>query len=206
MLKKILPLLIALLVTPNFCIAETILTPQSIENEVIHIEKPNQAYTLLNGIRKDRNTIYNVLNLTPAQKCKTREIEKERFEEITPLINQLLVKKKELKTLKSENANKIQIYTLEKEINSLIKQIKHISNKHDKNFEKLLTKEQKNKYNMVQKLRRDDFKKLDKIDKFGEKNSDLRPFGYDINQAEYLENLNNENKLKTKCKNFFKRK
>ena len=31
---------------------------------------------MLNGIRKDRNTIYNVLNLTPSQICKTREIEK----------------------------------------------------------------------------------------------------------------------------------
>ena len=65
MLKKVLPLCVIAIMTSNVCSAEMIMPARSIENEIIQVEKPNQAYSMLNQIRKDRNTIYNVLNLTP---------------------------------------------------------------------------------------------------------------------------------------------
>ena len=84
----------------------------------------------------------------------------------------------------------------ERKINILSKQIKKISEKHDKCFEKLLTGEQKSKYRMIQKLRREDYKKLDKIEIRGRKQSDLRPFGCNINQAEYSQKIKHRKKTK----------
>ena len=190
----------------NICHADVIIPADGLETDVIRIEKPNQAYTLLNGIRKDRNTIYNVLNLTPIQICKTREIEKARFEEITPLVDELVLNRKKLKDLRAQNASKKELCAVERKINALSKQIKRISEKHDRCFEKLLNTQQKNKYDMIQKLRRDDYKKLHKIEKNGRKQSELRPFGCDINQAQYLEELNEQRSIKNRVKNFFKRK
>ena len=59
---------------------------------------------------------------------------------------------------------------------------------------------------MIQKLRREDYKKLDKIEKQGRKQSDLRPFGCNVSQAEFSQQLKEERSFKNKCKKFFKRK
>lgn len=206
MIRKILSAAALMVIASNICYAEMIMPAQSIEKEVIQVEKPNQAYTMLNRIRKDRNTIYNVLNLTPAQICKTREIEKERFEEITPLVDELMLNKKKLRELKAQDASNKDIWCVERDIDRLSKQIKRISEKHDKRFEKILNSQQKSKYNMVQKLRMEDLKKYNKIEKYGRKPSDLRPFGCDISQPQYLEDLNEQRSIKNKVNNFFKRK
>lgn len=206
MIKKVLSAAALMIIASNICYAEMIMPAQSIENEVIQVEKPNQAYTMLNRIRKDRNTIYNVLNLTPAQICKTREIEKERFEEITPLVDELMLNKKKLRELKAQDASNKDIWCAERNIDRLSKQIKRISEKHDKRFEKILNREQRSKYNMVQKLRMEDLKKYNKIEKYGRKQSDLRPFGYNISQPQYMEEMKEQSSLKNKCKNFFIRK
>jgi len=205
-MKKLLLFAVFIFALSNTASAEMIMPASSIEEEVIRIEKPNQAYTMLNGIRKDRNTIYNVLNLTPSQICKTREIEKSRFEEISPLIDELMLCKKKLKELCTQKASKKEICAVERKINKLSKQIKRISEKHDKCFEKLLNNEQKNKYEMIQKLRREDYKKLDKIEKQGRKQSDLRPFGCNVSQAQFSQELKEQRSFKNRCKKLFKRK
>ena len=58
---------------------------------------------------------------------------------------------------------------------------------------------------MVQKLRFDDLEKMKKIDKYGRKPSDLRPFGYGISQPAYLEDLNEQRSFKNKIKKVFKK-
>lgn len=205
-MKKIVFLAVLMVFMSNVVYAEMIMPAQSIENEVVEVEKPNQAYTMLNQIRKDRNTIYNVLNLTPTQICKTREIEKERFEEITPLVDQLMLRKKEMRQLKYQEASNRELNAVQRDLDRISRSIKKVCAKYDKRFEKLLTDEQKNKYNMVQKLRFEDLKKFKKVQKNGAKQSDLRPFGVAISQPAYLEELKEQRSLKNKCKNLFKRK
>lgn len=203
MCKRILIAILAGILSANICFAETILSPQSIEDEVIQVEKPAEAYTLMNRIRKDRNTIYNVLNLTPDQICKTREIEQQRFEEITPLVDELLIIRKQIRELSRSGTSKREINSLCRQSDKIEKQIRKICKKYDKCFEELLNKEQKNKYKMVQKLRFDDLEKMKKIDKHGRKPSDLRPFGYGISQPQYLENLNEQRSFKNKIRTLF---
>ena len=203
MSKKIFFVILLSFLSTGICFSETILSPRTIEDEVIHVEKPVQAYTLMDRIRKDRNTIYNVLNLTPAQICKTREIETARFEEISPLVDELLLVRKQIRDLCTAGSSRREINSLERKYSKIEKKIKKICDKYDKCFEKLLNREQKNKYKMVQKLRFEDLENFKKIDKYGKKQSDLRPFGYGISQPAYLENLSEQRSFKNRCKKFF---
>ena len=81
MIKKVFISVILVFAGINICQAEMIMPSQSIENEVLEVERPSQAYNMMSRIKKDRNTIYNVLNLTPEQICKMTEIEQERYKE-----------------------------------------------------------------------------------------------------------------------------
>ncbi|MBR5554941.1 Spy/CpxP family protein refolding chaperone [bacterium] len=203
MLKKVLPLCAVVFMTSGVCSAEMIMPPRSIENEVIQVEKSTQAYTMLNQVRKDRNTIYNVLNLTPAQIKKTREIEKERYEEMTPIVDEFMGYKAQLRKLQANNGSKKEMNAIKKEMNRLTKQVKKVCDAYDEDFEKLLNKEQKNKYKMVQKLRFEDMKHLKRARRYSTHKSDLRPFGENISQYAYLEEIKEERSLKTKVKNLF---
>ena len=205
MIKKVFISVILVFAGINICQAEMIMPSQSIENEVLEVELPSQAYNMMSRIKKDRNTIYNVLNLTPDQICKMTEIEQERYKEIVPVVECLMQKKSEIKQLKEEGASKSKISAAEREADKLESKVKKIGNKYDKQFEKILNKEQKSKYKMIQKLRYEDLKKLKKIDKYGRKESDLRPFGCKISQPAYLEQLNKERSFKNKCRSFFKK-
>lgn len=205
MIKKVFISVILVFAGINICQAEMIMPSQSIENEVLEVERPSQAYNMMSRIKKDRNTIYNVLNLTPEQICKMTEIEQERYKEIVPVVECLMQKKSEIKQLKEEGASKSKISAAEREADKLESKVKKIGNKYDKQFEKILNKEQKSKYKMIQKLRYEDLKKLKKIDKYGRKESDLRTFGCKISQPAYLEQLNEQRSFKNKCRSFFKK-
>ena len=205
MLKKVLPLCVIAIMTSNVCSAEMIMPARSIENEIIQVEKPNQAYSMLNQIRKDRNTIYNVLNLTPTQIKKTREIEKARYEEMTPILDEFMEYKTQLRKLQANNGSRKEMNAIKKEMNRLTKDVKKVCDDYDKDFEKLLNREQKSKYKMVQKLRFEDMKHLKRARRYSTHKSDLRPFGEDISQNAYLEDIREERSLKNKIKELFKK-
>lgn len=205
MLKKVLALCAITIITSNVCSAEMIMPPRSIENEIIQVEKTTQAYSMLNQVRKDRNTIYNVLNLTPCQIRKTREIEKARYEEMTPLVDELLARKSELRKLQANNGSRKDMNAIIKEMDRLTKEVKKVCDNYDEDFEKILNKEQKNKYKMVQKLRFEDMNHLKRARRYSTHRSDLRPFGEDINQNAYLEDVREERSLINKCREIFKR-
>ena len=99
----------------------------------------------------------------------------------------------------SKDLNNKSIDVTQKELNSIKQDIKTISNKYDKEFKKILTSEQKSKYNMIRKLKHADLKKLEQKN---HKESSRRPFGVPITQAEYSEQQRQKNSLK----NIFKRK
>lgn len=206
MLKKVLPLCLVAMISSNICFAEMIMPARSIENEVIQVDKPNQAYTMLNQVRKDRNTIYNVLNLTPAQIKQTRIIEKERYNEMTPIVDEFMDYKAQLRKLQANNGSRKEMNAVKREMNRLTREVKKVCDAYDKDFEKLLNREQKNKYKMVQKLRFEDMKHLKRARRYSTHKSDLRPFGEDISQNAYLEEIKEERSLKTKFKNLFNKK
>lgn len=148
-------------------------------------EQYNYSYQLMDRIKKQRDTIYNALNLTQEQvKCKN-EIEKKRYIELEPALQKLCVQIKQLKDLKARCADRTTICRQEKELNCTRKEIQQISAKYDRELMKILTQDQRSKYSMIRKLKRSDLKKLRKIQEKGRKPSDLRPFGEKVLQPEY---------------------
>ena len=52
MLKKIIPLCLIAIMTSNICFAEMIMPAKNLGNEIIQVEQPTQAYSILNQVRK----------------------------------------------------------------------------------------------------------------------------------------------------------
>lgn len=100
---------------------------------------------------------------------------------------------KKLKDLKKRCASKKTIRQQEKALNCARKNIQTISEKYDKELYKILTRDQRTKYSMIRKLKKDDLKKYRKIQEKGRKPSDLRPFGEKILQPEYKQEQHAKN-------------
>ena len=168
----------------------------SVETEITTkaIVQGDYSLQLVDKIKAERNTIYNALNLTPEQIQKKDSIEKKRYEALEPELKKLCLSRKNLKDMETTKSTDVKtIKNAQKEVNEARRDIKSLSNKYDKEFKKILTSEQKAKYNMIRKLKRADLKKLE------QKNShkpDLRPFGVPISQAEYAA----QKKHPQKCK------
>lgn len=178
---------------------------QTSEGTVVKTQQQDYAYSLMDKIRKDRSTIYNALNLRPEQIESTRILEKSRYEELEPLIKEFCIKKKELKTLESTTFTKSQVREIKNEIDCISKQIKKISEQYDRKFEAILDREQSNKYEMIKKLRREDLKRLQRVQEHGAKQSDLRPFGVKISQPTYSKQMHDENCIIEKCKRILRK-
>lgn len=194
MKRAILAVILGLLVCcPLIVYAEE----ESIETEVTTraIVTGDYSTQLVEKIKIERNTIYNALNMTPEQICKKEAIEKKRYEELEPELKKLCLSRKKLKECSESNtSNPKLVSAAQKEVNSARKAIKEISNKYDREFKKVLTSEQKAKYNMIRKLKRADLRKVSQ-----KKNSqaDLKPFGVPVSQSEYAEQ-------QKKCKCWYK--
>jgi len=193
----ILASLCLLVACPAGFTAENEISPETeITSTAIH----NGDYTpqLLEKIKAERNTIYNSLNMTPQQLVKKDAIDERRYGDLEPQIKKLCLSRKNLKDLQADkNSDKSKIKSTQKDIESARQEIKHISNKYDKEFKKILTSEQKSKYSLIRKLKRADLKKLEEKHK---KESDLRPFGVPVSQAEYTEQQKKKHSLFKNCK------
>ena len=176
----------------------------SVETEITStaIVKEDYSPQLIQKIRMQRNTIYNALNLTPCQVKQKDEIDVKRYAALEPELQKFCLARKKVKDIEcSKNCDKKTLKAAKKELEASKDCIKKISNKYDKELKKILTSDQRSKYNMVRKLKRSDLKKAEEIHKNGQKPSDLRPFGQPISQAEYAEKLKRENSLWYKLKN-----
>lgn len=161
------------------------------EITIIEEQQYDYASQLLQKIKMQRDSIYNTLNLTPSQiKCKN-EIEKKRYEDLEPELHKFCLANKKLR-LAIAKSDKAAINEAEKELKSIRKCIQKISSEHDEEFMKILNQDQRAKYRMIRKLKRNDLKKLQKIQKNGEKPSDVKPFGEKISQPAYAEQRHDE--------------
>ena len=184
-----------------FCPAVYAEEEVSIETEVTTtaIMAGDYSTQLVEKIKAERNTIYNALNLTPEQICKKDDIEKKRYEAIEPELKNLCLSRKKLKDLNNnKGADTKVINSAQKEVNAVRKEIKTLSNKYDKEFKKILTSEQRAKYNMIRKLKRADLKKFEQ--KNTTKPASLRPFGVPVSQSEYTEQQKSNHWYNFKCK------
>jgi len=159
--------------------------------EVSIIEQHDYSCQLVEKIKLQRDTIYNALNLSDKQVQRKNEIEKKRYLELEPELKNLCIYSKQLKDSKAGNDEK-QITNLENKLKSTRKEIQKISSKYDKEFNGILNSDQRAKYRMIKKLKHNDLKKAQKIQKYGSKQSDVKPFGLKMSQAEYTEKMKQE--------------
>lgn len=197
-MKKALLLISAgMLLSCPIVFAQNLETPETDITSAITTVKGDYSLQLINKIKMERNTIYNALNLTFEQIKQKDAIEEKRYSELEPTLRKYCLCHKKLNDIKkSKTTNENEIKAVQKEIDSLKKDIKDISNKYDKNFKKILTGEQKSKYDMVRKLKRAEIKNNNKS--VNNKKTTLKPFGVPVSQAEYTKQQKKQKKLKNK--------
>lgn len=184
MKRALLAVILGLLVcSPAVVYAEE----ESIETEITTkaIADGDFSTQLVEKIKIERNTIYNALNLTPKQICKKEAIEKKRYEALEPELKKLCLSRKKLKNCtNAKQTDSSAVKAAQKEVNAARKAIKNISNRYDRDFKKILTSEQRSKYNMIRKLKRAELKK---VNNKSNRKPALKPFGVPVSQPEYAE-------------------
>ncbi|MBR6127873.1 Spy/CpxP family protein refolding chaperone [bacterium] len=100
------------------------------------------------------------LGLTEEQKVQARELRKQGFEKMKPVMDQIRQKKQELRTLKeSGSISDEKKEALEKDLNALKKDADKIRKQNMKEFESILTKEQKSTLKQMKKEGRKHFER-----------------------------------------------
>ena len=181
------------------CVPAVYSSDENTPCEITIIQQHDYSSQLIDKIRMQRETIYNALNLTPKQLKCNAEIEKKRYIELEPELKKLCIYSKELKDAKAKNDN-AEICRLEKKLKDTRKEIQKISAKYDKEFMKILNSDQRAKYKMIRKMKRTDLKKQQRINQNGSKQSDVKPFGEKMTQAEYTEKKKQESCFWNKIK------
>ena len=160
------------------------------------VVKEDYSPQLIEKIKTERNSIYNALNLTPEQINQKNDLEGKRYQELQPKLRQFCLERKKLKDIQAQKSDENTVKMAQNNLNKTKSEIKKISSKYDRDFKKILTSEQKSKYNMIVKLKRADIRELE----HKQKETALRPFGVPVTQAEYAQ----KQKEKHSLKNIFK--
>lgn len=112
-----------------------------------NVNKPSKEELIQK--RKAREVAFEQkLGLTEAQKAQAKEIRKNGHEKMKPVIDEIIAKKQEIKTVKlsriAVQAQEEKIEALTQEIKELEKKAHEIRKQNMKEFESILTKKQKN--------------------------------------------------------------
>ena len=103
------------------------------------------------------------LGLTEEQKVQARELRKQGFEKMKPVMDEIKAKRKEAVSVKKSNlapkAQEEKLVQIDKDIKALEKQAHEIRKANMKEFESILTKEQQKTLKQMKKEGRDNFKK-----------------------------------------------
>lgn len=112
---------------------------------------------------KKKENFDKKLKLTDEQKAKAKELRKESFEKMKPIMEQIKTKHQEIGKIKksdiAEDAKREQIHAIAKELRPLEKQAGEIRRQNMKDFEALLSKKQLKELNKIKKEGRKEFEK-----------------------------------------------
>ena len=97
------------------------------------------------------------LKLTDEQKAQAKELRQKGHEQMKPIMDQSMAKRKELKAAIDANKDYKTIETLKNEIRELDKQAHEIRKQNMKDFESILTKKQKKELEKIKKEGRKKF-------------------------------------------------
>ena len=136
------------------------------ENNRIDYSKQNTPPNgeMVNAQRKARERDFEQkLKLTEAQKIKTRELRREGFLKMKPVMDEMNAKKQEAFVIKKYNLSNEEkeqkLIIIDKEINELHKKIIEIRKQNMKDFESILSNEQRKILKNMKKEGRENFAK-----------------------------------------------
>lgn len=99
------------------------------------------------------------LKLTDEQKAQAKELRQKGHEQMKPLIEQSIAKRKELKAAIDSNKDYKTIEKIKSELRDIDKQIREVRKQNMKDFESILTKKQKKTLDKIKKEGRKKFEK-----------------------------------------------
>lgn len=127
-------------------------------------------------IKKERMAISNALSLTEEQaKCRV-DLMKENSVKINEKLKQLYDENCKLKVLEAQNASRQVICEQKKNIKCVKNQLEEIIQNENREFKKILTREQRSKLSMIQKLERKSVEDCKHQKNYYKSNPKMRPF------------------------------
>ena len=135
-----------------------------VNKQIVQIERKAPDAEQMKKIRKaHENAFEQKLGLTEVQKLKARELRKAGHEKIKPVMEQIKANKKEAEIIRNSNltveAQEEKLVVIDKNLAELEKQAKIIRKQNMKDFESILTKDQKKTLKNMKKEGRKNFDK-----------------------------------------------
>lgn len=145
--------------------------------ECPNMENKTKCLDLATSMYNERFTMYNVLNLSSDQAKIKDQLDKERYQALDVVFNQLMQERYVLKKLCENNASESAIKKQQKIIKDCEKCMRETADKYDKEFLDILTVAQKAKFKSIRKMARKEMKYCRNNKAFYERDPQIRPFG-----------------------------
>lgn len=127
-------------------------------------------------VRKERAAVSNALGLSEEQVKIRVELTRKNSAVIEEKFRILYDENYKLKVLKAEKASKNDIKAQQEKVNNIKKEIKAVVEEENKEFNKILDRQQRSKLRMIQKLQRKAMKESGKEKNYYKSNPKMRPF------------------------------
>ena len=178
MKKNLLIVLSCLLLTTSAAVAKCNCTPtcNCVSKKVVNDDlKFYKNYA--ESIKKERATVVNALQLNDEQVQKRNELMCENSILLEAKYKNLYRETKKLNDLKTQKAKLKEINTQEKNVTSIKKEINTIVKNENKQFKKILDRQQRAKLKTIQKLQRKSIRDLDNQKDYYKSNPKMRYLG-----------------------------
>lgn len=157
---------------------------------------------LINRIKAQRNTLYNVLGLSEKQQELKDEIEAQKKAELDPIRNNFIKEQQELRKLAQTSYDSKEFKKQRKLTKKAWKKVRKVYKKYDKKIMKILCHSQKTKYKEITKLVRRDIRYCYLNKKACPKNPYMNTFGKAdaLNVCEVCDKHSHPHLFNYKCK------
>lgn len=144
--------------------AQNVVAPSSgIPSNVLNKEGAKRTFEERKA--KERALMYATLSFTNEQKAKAEAIDAKTKANIEPLFRKFQAEARKLRDLKAKKANPISIWLQKQSVKATKKSIEKCINSSKKEFQSILTPEQKAKYKIINDAKRKDFENFKKSHK-----------------------------------------
>lgn len=195
-------LILTLLITITFSTLTTFADECCNAQSEYDYSRDYRCSQLIQRVKSQRNTLYNVLNLSEKQQELKDEIEHKKSSEIAPVYEKFNNEKQKLRYLAQTSYDSKEFKKQKKVTKKAWKKVKKIRKKYDKEIMKILCHSQKVKYKEITKLVRRDIRYCYLNKKACPKNPYMNTFGKSdaLNVCEVCDKHSHPHLFNYKCK------